>query len=151
MEKITYIKNGVLLAAAACGSILAEALGGWDNALKVLVAMMVADYITGVLVAALWKKSSKSETGALDSKAGFKGLCKKGTILLMVWIGAMLDAAMGAAYVRTAVILFFIGNEGLSLLENIGLMGMPYPAFLKNALDALKERGNQGAANNETH
>ena len=146
MEKITYVKNGVLLAAAAIGSVLAKALGGWDAALQVLVAMMAADYITGILVAALWKKSNKSETGALDSKAGFKGLCKKCVILLLIWIAALLDQTLGVTYTRMAVILFFVGNEGLSLLENMGLMGVPYPAFLKNALEALKDKGDQGSA-----
>jgi len=146
MEKITYVKNGVLLAAASIGSVLAKALGGWDAALQVLVAMMAADYITGILVAALWKKSNKSETGALDSKAGFKGLCKKCVILLLIWIAALLDQTLGVTYTRMAVILFFVGNEGLSLLENMGLMGVPYPAFLKNALEALKDKGDQGSA-----
>lgn len=109
-----------------------------------LVGMMVADYITGVLVATFWKNSNKSETGALSSKAGFKGICKKGVILLVVWIGTLLDAATGTQYIRTAVVLFFVGNEGISLLENIGLMGMPYPAFIKKSLEALREQGSNG-------
>ena len=145
MEKMTYAKNGVLAMLAVFGSFLAKALGGWDAALQILIAMMAADYITGVLVAAIWKKSNKSESGAADSRAGFKGLVRKCMILLLVWIAAMLDRTVGAAYVRTAVILFFVGNEGLSLLENIGLMGVPYPDFLKNALAQLKSRGNQGS------
>lgn len=141
------IKNGVLAAFAFIGSFVANALGGWDAAMQVLVALMVADYITGVLVAAVWHKSSKSKSGALDSKACFKGLLKKGVILLLVWIGVLLDQALGAAYVRTAVILFFIGNEGLSLLENLGLMGVPYPAFLQKTLEALHDQGDKGGKN----
>lgn len=144
MDQAINIKNGVLTAVAVAGSALANALGGWDAGLKVLVALMVADYITGVLVAALWQRSNKSETGALDSKAGFKGICKKGMILLLVWLGVLLDQAMGAAYIRTAVVLFFIGNEGLSLLENLGLMGVPFPATLKNMLEALRKKGDEG-------
>lgn len=147
MNQIIYIKNMVLGAVAVAGSFVANALGGWDAALKVLVAFMAADYITGVLVAALWQRSNKSDTGALDSKAGFKGLCKKGMILLLVWLGVLLDNAMGAAYIRTAVVLFFIGNEGLSLLENLGLMGVPFPASLKNMLEALQKKGNEGDSN----
>lgn len=139
-----HIKNGVLAALAAVGTFVAHALGGWDAAMQILVALMAADYITGVLVAAVWKKSNKSETGALDSKAGFKGLLKKGMILLLVWLGVLLDNAMGAAYIRTAVVLFFVGNEGLSLLENLGLMGVPFPAFLKKALEALRDKGDAG-------
>lgn len=144
---IVHIKNMVLGAVAVAGSFVANALGGWDAALKVLVAFMAADYITGVLVAALWQRSNKSDTGALDSKAGFKGLCKKGMILLLVWLGVLLDNAMGAAYIRTAVVLFFIGNEGLSLLENLGLMGVPFPTALKNMLEALKKKGDEGERN----
>ena len=92
----------------------------------------------------MWKKSNKSETGALDSKAGFKGLLKKGIILLLVWLGVLLDNALGVTYIRTAVVLFFIGNEGISLLENLGLMGVPFPSFLQKALEALREQGDQG-------
>ena len=142
--KAILIKNSVLAALAAVGGFLAHALGGWDASLKVLVALMAADYATGLLVAALWRKSNKSETGALDSKASFKGLCKKGIILLLVWLGTLLDTAVGADYVRTAVVLFFIGNEGLSLLENVGLMGVPFPAFLQKALEALRDKGDTG-------
>lgn len=138
------IKNGVLAALAAVGTFVAHALGGWDAAMQVLVAMMAADYLTGVLVAAVWQRSNKSTTGALDSKAGFRGLCKKGMILLLVWLGVLLDRALGVTYIRTAVVLFFIGNEGLSILENLGLMGMPYPAFLKRMLEALHDEGDNG-------
>lgn len=142
------IKNGVLAGLSLAGTFVAEALGGWDAAMQVLVALMVADYVTGVLVAAVWHNSNKSQSGALDSKAGFKGLVKKCMILLLVWIGVLLDQAMGTNYIRTAVVLFFIGNEGISLLENLGLMGVPYPAFLQKALEALHDRGDQGG---ETH
>lgn len=138
------IKNVVLAAVAAVGSIAANALGGWDAAMQVLVALMVADYFTGVLVAAVWHKSTKSASGALDSKAGFKGLLKKGAILMLVWLGVLLDHAMGTDYIRMAVVLFFIGNEGISLLENLGLMGVPYPEFLHKALEALHDQGDQG-------
>ena len=141
------IKNGILAGLAVFGSFAANALGGWDASLQVLIALMVADYITGVLVAAVWHKSTKSQSGALDSKACFKGLVKKGVILLLVWIGVLLDQALGAAYIRTAVILFFIGNEGLSLLENLGLMGVQYPAFLHRMLEALHDHGDQGEDN----
>lgn len=143
------VKNGVLAALAALGSWIANALGGWDTAMILLVALMMADYITGVLVAAVWHRSNKSANGGLDSKAGFKGLVKKGVILLLVWIGVLLDQALGSAYVRTAVILFFVGNEGLSLLENLGLMGVPYPAFLQRMLEALKEDGDKGEKEKE--
>ncbi len=144
MENAVHIKNSVLAVVATVGSFLARALGGWDPAMAVLIGMMAADYLTGLLVAAFWQRSNKSETGALDSKAGFKGLCKKGVILLLVWLGVLLDSALGVSYIRTAVALFFIGNEGLSLLENIGLMGVKYPAFLQKALEALRDKADNG-------
>ena len=144
MENAVQMKNGVLAVLAVAGSVLANALGGWDGALKVLVIMMVADYVTGLLVAALWHKSPKSDSGALDSKAGFKGIVRKCMILLLVWVAAAMDRYLGINFARAAVILFFIGNEGLSLLENMGLMGVPYPQKFKNALEALKKQGDEG-------
>ena len=143
MDAVT-VKNAVLGFIAAAGSVIANALGGWDAALKVLIAMMAADYLTGVLVALIWHRSNKTDDGTLSSKAGFKGLCKKGMIILIIWIAVLLDNAMGADYVRTAVILFFIGNEGISLFKNAGLMGVPYPQFIKKALQALRDKGDNG-------
>lgn len=138
------VKNGVLAALAAVGSWIANSMGGWDASMQVLVALMVADYLTGVLVAAVWHNSSKSSSGTLNSVAGFKGILKKCMILMLVWIGVLLDQALGSAYARTAVVLFFVGNEGISLLENLGLMGVPFPAFLRRALEALRDQGDKG-------
>ena len=115
------IKNGVLAVLAAAGAFIAKTLGGWDAMMKLLVAFMAMDYLTGWLVAAVWKKSNKSDSGALNSNASFKGLCKKGMILLLVWLGVLLDEAIGTTYVRNAVVLFFIGNVGLSLWEFLSL------------------------------
>ena len=109
--------------------------------MQVLIGLMAADYVTGLIVAWVFKRSGKSETGALESRAGFKGIVRKCTILMLVWVATMLDRLTGAAYIRTAVCLFFIGNEGLSILENTALMGVPYPAFIKNALEAMRDKG----------
>lgn len=136
---ILQIKNTVLAALAVAGSAVAQALGGWDMALRVLVGFMILDYVTGWLVAALWHKSGKSETGALNSYAGFKGLVKKCMILALVWMAQMLDLATEGDFVRDTVCLFFIANEGLSVLENTAVMGVPYPAFIKNMLDAMRK------------
>ena len=138
------IKNCVLAVMATVGGFVSHALGGWDAMMKLLVALMALDFLTGWLVAGVWQRSNKSESGALDSKASFRGIIKKGMIILVVWVSVLLDDAIGATYVRNAVVLFFVGNEGLSLLENLGLMGVPFPAFLKQALEALHERGNEG-------
>lgn len=142
MERVTYIKDAVLAILAAVGSVLANLFGGWDPTLQVLIGCMAIDYLTGLVVAAVFKKSPKSKGGALESRAGLKGLVKKCGILALVLIGVWLDQLLGAAYVRVAVCLFFIANEGLSILENLGLMGVPYPAFIKNVLEAIKEKGN---------
>lgn len=138
------VKNSILAGLAAVGAFLSGALGGWDAPLALLVALMAADYLTGLLVAAVWQRSDKSATGTLDSKASFQGLVKKGMVLLLVWLGVLLDEAVGTTYVRMAVVLFFVGNEGLSLLENLGQMGLPFPAFLRRALEALQEQGDGG-------
>ena len=145
----TQIKDSVLAFLAAVGAFLANVLGGWDAMLKVLVAMMCADYLTGLIVAGIFKRSDKTATGRLSSDASFKGLVKKCMILLLVYISVLLDNATGAHYVRSAVLVFFIGNEGLSLLENIGLMGVEYPKFLKDMLQALHDKGDKGGKDEE--
>ena len=91
MGKAVQMKNGVLAVFAVIGSAVSNALGGWDGFLQVLIAMMVCDYITGVLVAAIWKRSGKTENGALSSSAGFKGIVKKCMILMLVWLAVMMD------------------------------------------------------------
>ena len=141
LERIASNKNAILILLAGGGSMISDALGGWDGFLKVLVAMMCCDYVTGILVAGVWKNSGKSDSGALDSKAGFKGIIKKGIILMLVWLGALMDQGLNIDYVRNALCMFFIGNEGLSLLENVGLMGVKYPTFLKDALESLRKKG----------
>ena len=145
----TTIKNGALAILAAIGAFIANALGGWDVLLRVLVGMMATDYLTGLLIAGIWKKSNKSESGALDSRAGFKGLVRKCMILLLVYVAVLLDAAIGTHYVRAAVILFYIGNEGLSLLENLCIMGVPHPKFLEDVLQVLKDKGDKGDSGHE--
>lgn len=140
------IKNAAIGVLAVIGSAVAEALGGWDMALQVLIGFMVIDYATGWLVAAVWHKSGKSKSGALSSDAGFKGLVKKCVVLAVVWMGAMLDRVTGGNVVRTAVCMFFIANEGLSILENTAIMGVPYPAFVKNMLDAMKQSAEEATA-----
>ncbi|MEG1492112.1 MAG: phage holin family protein, partial [Oscillospiraceae bacterium] len=110
----------------------------------VLIGLMAADYLTGIIVALVFHASPKTSGGGLASGECFKGLFRKCMILVFVWLGTMLDGMVGAAYVRTAIIIFYIGNEGLSLVENTAYMGVPYPKFLQQALEALKDRGDSG-------
>jgi toxin secretion/phage lysis holin len=141
---ISLTKLFVLGGLSAVGTFIAQALGGWDTAMIALIVIMGIDYITGVMIAAVWKKSGKSETGAVDSRAGFKGLCRKVTILLAVLIGVQLDRVMNLDGVaRTAVILFFIGNEGISIVENMGIMGVPLPPVVVKAFEQLRQRGEE--------
>lgn len=122
------------------GSFISQLFGGWDMALQTLVIFMAVDYITGLVVAGVFKKSAKTKNGALESKAGFKGLCKKGMILLYVLVASQVDKLTGTDVVRNAVVIGFTANEGISILENGGLMGISYPKILKNAIELLKPK-----------
>ena len=134
-------KNFILAALAGLGSIFSQWLGGWDGFLKTLVIFMLVDYITGITVAFVFHKSNKTNTGGASSKECYKGIIKKMCILALVGVSVSVDNIVGSNYIRSATILFFLGNEGLSILENIGLMGMKYPAFIKKALEVIKETG----------
>ena len=128
----------VLGGASAAGAVIANALGGWDTGLQTLVILMAVDYVTGVLCALVWKKSPKSTDGAFESNASFQGLLRKMAILLCVLIAYRVDAYTGTELARDAVILFFIANDGLSIVENLGIMGVPIPPAIQNAFAALK-------------
>ena len=136
------IKNIILTALAIAGTGIATALGGWDMALQALLAVMAIDIITGLMVALIWKKSGKSESGAADSRAMFKGLMRKVVIVMVVCLAQQIDQSTGLnGILRLGAILFFTGNEGLSIIENAGLMGVPMPAIIKNALEQLRKKG----------
>lgn len=123
---------------AAIGGGIAGMMGGWDAVLKVLLAMMAVDYLSGMLVAVMGK-SQKTEYGGLSSKVGFVGLAKKGLMLLVVLVAHMLDEAMGMTVARDAACWFYIANEGLSLLENMSLAGVPFPEKVKELLGQKAE------------
>jgi len=137
------LKNCILAFFAGAGSLFAEVFGGWDVFLKALVLFMVVDYITGMTVALVFHKSDKTKNGRASSSVGFKGIAKKICIFLLVALAVKIDSMSGTGYVRNATIFFFIANEGLSVIENIGLMGVKYPAFLKKALEALKDKSEE--------
>ena len=127
-------------AAGLIGSLIASLFGGWDIALQCLVLFMAIDYISGLAVAGVFHRSPKTETGTLESRAGFKGLCRKAAVLCLVLMAHYLDLVIGADFARDAVCIGFIVNEGLSILENVGLMGVTYPDVIKRALDVLSKR-----------
>ncbi len=125
------------------GSTVAAAFGGWDAAMITLISMMVIDYLTGVLVAGVFHNSPKTENGTLESKAGWKGLCRKGMTLLIVLVAARLDIILGTGFIRDAVIIGYIANETISIIENAGLMGVPIPEAIKKAIEVLQQKGSE--------
>lgn len=121
------------------GSLIAGAFGGWDGAFITLLIFMAVDYVSGLMVAAIFKKSPKSETGRLKSLVGWKGLCRKGMTLLIVLVAYRLDLVLGVEYIRDTVIIGFIANETISITENAGLMGVPLPKVITKAIDILND------------
>lgn len=101
---------------------------------------MGIDFAMGLILAGVFRKSGKSESGALESRAGWKGLCRKGVTLLFVLIGARLDVIIGTNYIRDAICIGFIANELISIVENAGLMGVPLPAIVQKAIDILTDK-----------
>ena len=134
------MKDYFCTAVGVLGGAIASLYGGWDTALQTLIIFMAVDYITGLVVAGVFHASPKSQTGALESRAGWKGLIRKGETLLIVLVACRLDAVMATSFVRDAVIIGFIANETISIIENAGLMGLPIPAALTKAVDILKQR-----------
>ena len=122
------------------GSALCWAFGGWDAALTALVICMSVDYISGSLVALVFHKSNKSETGSYNSTYGLKGLCKKCLMLLFVIVAVQADNLMGGDFVRDTVCIGFATNEILSIVENLGLAGVPMPQAVVQALEQLQKR-----------
>lgn len=129
------IWNGIQIAFTALGGFLGWFLGGADGFLYALIAFVVIDYITGVMCAI----SDKS----LSSEVGFRGICRKVLIFILVGIGNLLDVYIlgEAGVLRTAVIFFYLSNEGVSLLENAFRLGLPIPEKLKEILQQLHDKG----------
>ena len=126
--------NTIQLAFAAVGGWLGYFLGGCDGLLYALLAFVVIDYITGVMYAIADKN--------LSSEVGFKGICRKVLIFLLVGIANVLDVLVigTGSVLRTAVIFFYISNEGVSLLENAAHLGLPVPEKIKTVLEQLHDR-----------
>ena len=138
------VKNGVCGMIGLVGSLIASQFGGWDAALSTLVLFMAVDYV----VAGVFHASPKSKNGALESRAGWKGLCRKGVTLLIVLVACHLDTVMESNFIRDAVVIAFIANETLSIIENAGLMGIPIPKALTGAIEILKQKSEQDSKEN---
>ena len=147
------MKNAICTAIGLAGSFVASLFGGWTASLTTLLIFMGIDYLSGVILAGVFHQSPKTATGTLESRTGFKGLIRKGMILLFVWIGYRLDLTVGTTYIRDAVCIAFMANELLSIVENAGLMGIPIPSVVTNAVDILKKKGanDNGANGNKSY
>lgn len=137
----------IVKSAGAFLGALAGLFGQWNLMLTVLVWLMAFDYITGLVCAAMGK-SPKTTTGGLSSHAGFEGLLRKGIIMLVVLTATLLDRAVGTdgAVFQTATTGYYIANEGISILENSALMGVPYPRLLLKVLEEMRTRGDDSGS-----
>ena len=134
-------KNILVTIIGILGSAITSIFGGWSAAMTTLVIFMAIDYLTGLITAGVFHKSTKTDSGTLESRAGFKGLCRKGAMLLIVLVACRLDLTLSTTYIKDAVIIAFIANEAISIIENAGLMGVPMNDTLKNAIDVLQKKG----------
>lgn len=119
-------------AATGAGGAIVSYFLGWDDAMEVLLVLMILDYITGLLAAYI------NPNLQLNSNRGFKGICKKIMILLLIVLAHELEKATGIPAVQSVVVWFFIGNEGLSIIENAAKAGIPVPAKLRDTLEQLQ-------------
>lgn len=127
----------------ALGGAVAALFGGWSSGIITLIMFMCIDYVSGIMVAGVFKNSKKTDSGALESRAGWKGLCRKGMTLIIVMIAFRLDLHLGTNYIRDAVIIGFCANEAISIIENAGLMGIPLPDALTKAIDILSKKSKE--------
>lgn len=132
------------------GGIFVELFGAWNAALTILLICMGLDYLTGLVLAGVFHKSPKSETGSLDSNIGWKGLARKGGTLVIILVAHFVEMLTGLGYVRDVVVLAFALNEIVSIIENCGLMGVPIPDALMQAINVLRLRVKRDAANLES-
>lgn len=143
MIHLTETKAAIMGCAALIGGMIGQAFGGWDAAMTTLLVFMAIDYLSGLVVAGVFKASDKTESGSLNSIACWKGLFKKGMTLIIVLVAAQLDTVLGTAFVRDAVVIAYIVNETISIVENAGLMGLPIPDVIMSAIEQLQNKDNQ--------
>ena len=145
MEKIWKTAVEVM---AAVGGMIAGWYGGWTQGSRVLVILMLMDYVLGC-ACALTGHSTKTASGHFLSQVAFVGLLKKGVIMLVILVAALLDQVIGGGadgggvMFRSAAEFFYIASESLSIIENAGLIGVPVPKPLKKALEALRDKNDE--------
>ena len=133
------VKHTVLTIIGSIGSFASYLFGGFDKLLIALVIFMIIDFLSGLILAIVFKNSSKTKNGRVSSEAGIRGLAKKIFILFLVTVATQLDLVLDTSIVRDGVIIAFISMEGISILENATLSGLPVPRIIKNALEVLNK------------
>lgn len=137
---MSYIKTSTITLTALCGGAIVNMLGGWTRDMQTLLLLIGLDFITGLLIATVFKNSTKTNGGALESRACVKGLFRKCMILIFVMVAHEIDVTLNIEYVRTTVIIGFITNELISLVENAGLMGIKLPNVITNSIEILQNK-----------
>ena len=144
------MKEWFCAAIGIIGGYVASLFGGWSAALTTLLIFMGIDYASGLLIAGLFHASPKTKDGRLESFAGWKGLCRKGITLTIVLVGRRLDLTVGSDFIGDAVIIGFIANEAISIIENAGIMGVPIPGVIVQAIGVLKKKADREENNKGT-
>jgi toxin secretion/phage lysis holin len=134
------IKNLIVVTFGSIGSLLSFLLGGFDSVMIALLIFMVIDFLSGLILAIVFKKSKKTESGRLSSQAGILGLTKKIFILFLVAVSTQLDIILGTNFIRDGTVIGFISMEGISIIENASLAGLPIPKVIKNALEIISKK-----------
>ena len=129
---------GLCAALGAAGGAIAALFGGFDAGIATLLLFQCTDFMLGLTCAAVFGKSTKSAGGSLESRACFKGLCRKFGTLALIVVACRLDLLLGVSYVRDTVVICYLVNETISIVEKLALMGVPVPGVVRNALEVLK-------------
>lgn len=137
------MKAYICMVAGTVGAVVAQVFGGWSDCLTVLLILMAIDYISGLVVAGVFHKSPKTETGTIESRVGLKGLIRKFFVVCIVVVAHMIDRLIGTDYLRDAAAIAFCLNEIISITENAGLMGVPMPKVIIKALEVLRQKSGE--------
>lgn len=133
-------KNIIIMIFGSIGSLLSFLLGGFDNVMIALLIFMVLDFLSGLILAIVFKNSKKTDNGKLSSSAGIIGLSKKIFILFLVALATQLDIILETSFIRDGTVIGFISMEGISIIENASLAGLPIPKVIKNALEIISKK-----------
>ncbi len=133
-------KSVLILICGSIGSLLSFLLGGFDKVMIALLIFMIIDFLSGLILAIVFKNSKKTDNGKLSSRAGIIGLSKKIFILFLVAVATQLDIILETSFIRDGTVIGFISMEGISIIENASLAGLPIPKIVKNALEIISKK-----------